>query len=57
MMKIVTFKIDEDTLEKVDFYCFRRGIPRSEFIRQAIKEKLTHGKKGRQRIRVKRVVL
>ncbi len=35
-MRVVTFKIDEDTLEKLDAYARLKGITRSEAIRRAI---------------------
>ena len=36
-MKVVTFKIDEDTLEELETYARLKGMTRSEAIRQAIK--------------------
>lgn len=39
-MRIVTFKIDEELLEKLDEYAQRVKKPRSEIIREAIREYL-----------------
>ena len=36
-MRVVTFKIDEDTLEELNYLALKLGMPRSELIRQAIK--------------------
>lgn len=35
-MRVVTFKIDEDLLERLDLYARLKGITRSEAIRRAI---------------------
>jgi len=35
-MKVVTFKIDEKLLEKLDEYARLKGVTRSEVIRKAI---------------------
>ncbi len=35
-MKVVTFKIDDDLLEKLDSYARLKGVTRSEVIRKAI---------------------
>jgi len=37
-MRVVTFKIDESLLEKLDALCIRKGITRSDAIRNAIIE-------------------
>ena len=39
-MRVVTFKIDEDLLERLDLYARLKGITRSEAIRKAIEEML-----------------
>ncbi|MEB3825421.1 MAG: ribbon-helix-helix protein, CopG family [Desulfurococcales archaeon] len=36
-MKVVTFKIEEDLLEKIDKYALDKNMTRSEVIRRAIK--------------------
>lgn len=35
-LRIITFKLDDELLEKIDVYAQRTGVNRSEFIRQAI---------------------
>ena len=35
-MRVVTFKVDEDLLERLDTYARLKGITRSEAIRKAI---------------------
>ncbi len=40
-MRVVTFKIDEDVLEKLDRYARRTGRSRSEVIRQALEKLLS----------------
>jgi len=35
-MRVITFKLDEDVLEKLDRYARRTGRSRSEVIRRAI---------------------
>jgi len=37
-MRIVTFKLDEETLEKLDELARSVGVPRSELIRKAIED-------------------
>ncbi len=39
-MRVVTFKMDEDLLEKLDTYARLKGMTRSEAIRLAIKKLL-----------------
>ena len=36
VMRVVTFKLEEEILEKVDRIARREGMTRSEFIRKAI---------------------
>jgi len=36
-MRVVTFKIKEDLLHKLDVYAIKSGMSRSELIRQLIK--------------------
>ena len=52
-MRVVTFKIDEDTLEELNFLALKLGMSRSELIRQAIQLFL---KMHRNRIAPPRVV-
>ncbi len=40
-MRVVTFKLDEDILEKLDRYARRTGRSRSEVIRQALERLLS----------------
>jgi len=35
-MRIITFKLDDELLEKIDVYAQKVGVNRSEFIRKAI---------------------
>ncbi len=58
-VKIVTFKLDDKLLEKIDRMAQREGISRSEVIREAIINYLNGNlKRGkRNSIRVKYVVL
>lgn len=37
-MKVITFKIDEDLLVKLDYYAIKYKLNRSEAIRKAIEE-------------------
>ena len=39
-MRVVTFKVDEDLLERLDTYARLKGITRSEAIRRAIEKLL-----------------
>jgi len=36
VMRIITFKLDDELLEKIDVYAQKVGVNRSEFIRKAI---------------------
>ena len=36
-MRVVTFKLDEELLEKLDLFCINNRLFRSEVIREAIK--------------------
>lgn len=40
MLRVITFKIDDDLLEKLDDFSRMKGIPRSEVIRKAIEHYL-----------------
>ena len=40
-MRVVTFKLEEDVLEKLDRYARRTGRSRSEIIRQALERLLS----------------
>ncbi len=39
-LRVVTFKIDYDLLDRLDTYCRMKGLPRSEVIRRAIEHYL-----------------
>lgn len=36
VLRIITFKLDDSLLEKIDIYAQKIGVTRSEFIRQSI---------------------
>ena len=36
VMRVVTFKVDEELLERLDSFARLKGVPRSEVIRKAI---------------------
>ncbi len=61
-VRVVTFKIDEELLERLDMLAMKLGIPRSELIREAIisfinnKSSISELARGR-RLRVKRIIL
>ena len=40
-MRVVTFKLDEDLLQKLDLYAVNSGLTRSQVIREALKRYLT----------------
>ena len=58
-VKIVTFKIDDRLLERVDRFAEKNGVSRSEVIREAIIRYLNGGgyKKKERMFKVKYVVL
>jgi len=59
-LRIVTFKIDDSLLEKIDKIASREGLTRSEIIREALITYLSRGgtRVSRRKIfRVKHVVL
>jgi len=35
-MRVITFKVDEELLERLDYYARLKGVTRSEVIRKAI---------------------
>ena len=39
-MRVVTFKVDEELLERLDTYARLKRLPRSEVIRRALEEYL-----------------
>ena len=41
-MRVVTFKIEEDLLERLDSFARLKGLTRSEVIRQAIEKYLKY---------------
>ena len=53
-MRVVTFKIEEELLDKVDLYAFQNGMVRSEVIRRALKWYLRNPPRI---IRTKRLVI
>ncbi|WP_218260379.1 ribbon-helix-helix protein, CopG family [Saccharolobus shibatae] len=46
-MRVITFKIDEELLTKLDLYCINNRLYRSEVIRDAIELYLSMSHKGR----------
>ncbi len=38
VLRVVTFKVDEDFLREIDYYSEQLGLSRSEFIRLAIEK-------------------
>lgn len=59
-MKIVTFKIDESLLDKIDRLALQLGVPRSEIIREALISFLNGGnvRVGKKNyVRIRRVIL
>ena len=56
-VRVITFKIDEDTLYVLDHLCIRLRRSRSEVIREALKVYMNHIMSGEVRkFRVKEVV-
>ena len=59
-MRVITFKLDEETLERLDILAMRRRVPRSELIREAIIKLLRNEFREPSRpfkIGIKRVVI
>jgi len=58
-LRVVTFKIDDSLLDELDRFCTQAGLPRSECIRQAIKQMLRNGLtiKPMKFVRRKKVIL
>ena len=59
-MKIVTFKVDEALLRKIDEIARMEGVSRSEVIREAISVYITRSWRGeriRKGIRVRHIIL
>ena len=46
MMRVVTFKLDEELLQLLDLYCINNKLVRSEVIRLAIQKFLEEGNKN-----------
>lgn len=44
MVRVVTFKIEEELLQKLDLFCVNNKLYRSEVVRDAIKFYLSHYK-------------
>ncbi|PMQ00714.1 MAG: CopG family transcriptional regulator [Dictyoglomus sp. NZ13-RE01] len=42
-MRVITFKVDENTLEELDRFCANSGLSRSSAIRIAIKKLISEG--------------
>ena len=38
LVKVITFKVDEELLQQIDQYAHRENVTRSEFIRRALAE-------------------
>ena len=53
-LRVISLKIDEELLEKIDRYCFIHGISRSELIRKAVIEYISN---RRHVIRIRKVVI
>ena len=59
-MRVVTFKIDEKLLEKLDTYAIKNGISRSDAIRRAIVKLLNEESPYRQnafKLKLRRIVV
>ena len=56
-MRLVTFKLEEDLLERLDRVAARKRVSRSEVIREALRRYLNGCEVGRERIRVRVVRL
>jgi metal-responsive CopG/Arc/MetJ family transcriptional regulator len=59
-VRVITFKIDEVLLERLDSIALEEGLPRSQIIREAILEYLNNGRirsRNKKVPRIKRVVL
>jgi metal-responsive CopG/Arc/MetJ family transcriptional regulator len=54
VMRVITFKIEEDTLELLDKYAIKYKLNRSEAIRKAI-ENLVKDEVNKERVNVARV--
>lgn len=56
-MRVVTFKVDEELLEKLDLFCINNRLFRSEVIREAIKLYLSMStKKNSRDLHLKKVL-
>ena len=58
-MRVITFKIEESLLARLDYAAVREGVSRSDVIRKAIVEYLRkyHHAPARFKVTVKRVVI
>ncbi|MGC9106497.1 MAG: ribbon-helix-helix protein, CopG family [Thermoprotei archaeon] len=45
-MRVITFKVDEDLLRKLDIYAINRRLSRSDVIREAIERYLKEAAGG-----------
>jgi len=56
-VRIVTFKLPDKLLEDLDLQALKEGRPRSEVLRDAIKNYLSSSSRPHLKFRVKRIVL
>jgi len=58
-VRVITFKIDEELLARIDYVAIKEGVTRSDIIRRALIEYLrrNHQHYPRFRFMVKRVVI
>jgi len=59
-VRVITFKLDEETLERLDILAMKRRVPRSALIREAIIKLLRNEFREPSRpfkIRIKRVMI
>ena len=47
--RVITVKIDKETLEKLEFWSRVEGVTRSELVRQAIRHYLRHLERARRK--------
>ena len=45
-LRVISFKLDEDFLEEIDYYSSILGMNRSEFIRQALEKMIDEIKRN-----------
>jgi len=54
-LRVITFKLDEETLEELDRLAMRKGKTRSELIRRAIEQYLMDHKQKNNIITARRI--